>query len=93
MNGVEAVEDEQEGGSEQSERADDVGSTTSRLVFEEDGIFLPVVSDFDTRPVAPDIMDPLFWRDALGLAAGDKVTREPGDLAGLFVAGLPKDMD
>jgi hypothetical protein len=67
MNGVEAVEDEQEGGTEQGERADDVGSTASSFVFEEDGILLPVVSDFDTCPVAADIKDPLFWCDAFGL--------------------------
>ena len=72
-------------GAQQREGADDVAVAATGLVFEEDGILLPVVADFDAGPVAADIGQPLGGSDLVVGTVADEVAGEGGLLARLFV--------
>ena len=47
------LEDFEQGCPQERKRSGDVRVTTAGFIFLEDGVFLPVVADFNTRPVAP----------------------------------------
>ena len=78
--------DGEECAAQECERADEGGIAAARLVFTQDGVACPMVTDFDAAPMVADGADPGFRCQGVWGQTGDEVAGEGGGTSGLFVA-------
>ena len=87
------VEDFEQGRPQEGKRSDDVRVSTTGFIFLEDGVFLPVIADFNTRPVATDVGQPLCRGYVVRVATADEPACESRGFAFAFLVTCdPRDL-
>lgn len=71
----------------------EVGIAGARAIFTHQGVPSPVIADFNPTPVAPNQLQPSFWRIVLGRHTREVVTRLGGGDAGLLDGALAAQDD